>query len=71
MKRESVPLAGYDTYMQRGPPIQAGYNDSTTQIELTRLDYNRTTDNLPLLPTLPGGDGNYRSGMPSLPRYGR
>lgn len=62
----STTLAGYDSYMQRGPhhPI-----DSTSNIELSRMDYNRTTDNLPLLATPPGISEQYGGQSPALSRY--
>jgi hypothetical protein len=65
-KEPSIVLAGLDTYMQRGPAMRAGPNDSTTQIELSRLDYNRTTDHVPLLSAPPVDGGNFRSGTPTL-----
>jgi hypothetical protein len=40
LRGPSAPL-GYDAYLARGP--------MPSQIELTRLDYNRTTDDVPLL----------------------
>lgn len=63
-REPSAPLAGYNAYMQRGPH---NATDSTTQIELSRLDYNRTTDNLPLLSTPPVA-GEYGH-SPALSRY--
>lgn len=75
----SMPsLSGYDMYMQRGPMPST---DSSSNIELARLDYNRTTDNLPLLnnnsPPLGGPNNNtyppqqqqQRLDAPALTRY--
>lgn len=71
-------LSGYDMYMQRGPMPST---DSASNIELSRLDYNRTTDNLPLLnnnsPPLGGPNNNtyppqqqqQRLDAPALTRY--
>ncbi|KAF8316081.1 DUF221-domain-containing protein [Clavulina sp. PMI_390] len=75
----SGTLAGYDSYMARGPSgsqhghaMYPGANASTdSNIELARLDYNRTTDNLPLLVTPGDNASEYgrHSPAPPLSRY--